>query len=590
MSRLRSIGAVLGLLATTVLAGCSGSGGPPDGQRSAAAAYGSQSIGAAPVTGLRDGGTLTLGISAWPTQLNYHQVDGATDGVSQLAQLVEPGLFRRDARGVPHPDTDYLLSAKITDTSPQTVLYRLNPKARWSDGRPVGAADFAAQWRAIGRGDSRYHIADPTGYDQIASVGAGAGGDGAHEVKVVFRTPYTDWQRLFTPLYPASAIGTPDRFNQGWVDRIPVSAGPFKVASLDDTTETATVVRDPAWWGTRPRLDRIVLRTLLPGAALQAYRNGEIDAVNAGTAEDYAQLKDAGDSEIRIGSSWDEVHVALNGAAGPLTDIDVRHAVQRAVDRQALADVAAKGLPVGVPLLGNHIFMADQPGYADHSATWGTYDLAEARRLLDRAGWKQHGPGRPRTKDGRTLRLRFVVSTATTRLGLDLSQLVQSMLGQAGIKVDIVKVPANDYTAKYLNHGNFDLAMFRFVGLTYPSGVLSIYEQPHDGASLLNYGRVGDATVDTLLRQAAGTLDTRRATELYNRADAEIWRLGHDIELYQRPQLMAVRAGLANYGVPGLGDIDWTKVGWARSRSGTGAKTAAGTGTATASPAPRATP
>ncbi|MEW2292729.1 ABC transporter family substrate-binding protein [Streptomyces sp. NPDC006743] len=569
MSRLRRVGAVIvGLLVAAVLAGCSGPGGPPDtGRPVAAATYGSQSIGAAPATRLRDGGTLTLAISAWPTQLNFHQVDGATDGVCQLAQLVEPSLFRRDATGVPRPDTDYLLSAKVTDTAPQTVLYRLNPKARWSDGRPVTAADFAAQWRALGRGDDRYHVADPTGYDQIASVGEGPDGPGAHEVKIVFRTPYTDWQRLFTPLYPASAITTPAQFNQGWIGRVPVTAGPFTIGSLDGTTETVTVVRDPHWWGARPRLDKIVLRTLLPAAALQAYRNGEIDAVNAGSTEDYAQLKDAEDSVIRTGSAWDEVHVALNGAAGPLADVEVRHAVQRAVDREALAGVAARGLPVGVPLLGNHIFMTNQPGYADHSAPWGTYDLAEACRILDRAGWKRHGDGGPRTKDGKKLRLRFVISTATNRLGLDLSQLVQSMLARAGIEVDIVKVPTNDYTAKYLNQGDFDLAIFRFVGLTYPSGVLSIYQRPHGAQSFLNYGRVGDATVDKLLRQAAGTLDHKRATALYNQADAEIWRLGHDIELYQRPQVMAVRTGLANYGVPGLGDIDWTKVGWTKAET-----------------------
>ncbi|MGM9469755.1 ABC transporter family substrate-binding protein [Streptomyces murinus] len=546
----------------TVLVGCSGSGGPPGAAPTTAAEkYGSQGIGAQPVDRLRDGGTLTLGIPAWPTQLNIHQVDGATDEVSQLVQLVEPALFLRDAQGVPHPDTDYLLSAKVTRAAPQTVIYRLNPKAHWSDGQPLGVQDFTAQWRAIGRGDDRYHVADPTGYDQISSVSKGPG---AHEVKVVFRTPYTDWQRLFTPLYPASAIGTPEQFNRGWLDEVPVTAGPFKISSLDNTTETATVVRDPGWWGARPRLDRIVLRTLLPGAALQAYRNGEIDAVNAGTTEDYAQLKGAENSTIRCGSAWDEVHIALNGAAGPLADIDVRHAVQKAVDRRALADVAAKGLPVGVPLLGNHIYMTNQPGYADHSATWGTHDLAEARRLLDKAGWRQRKQGQPRTKDGKTLRLRFVISAATNRLGLDLSQLVQSMLGQAGIEVDIVKVPANDYIAKNLDKGDFDLAIFRFVDLTYPSDVLSIYEQPRGAQSFLNYGRVGDAAVDQLLRRAAGTLDKKRATALYNQADAEIWRLGHDIELYQRPQLMAVREGLANYGIPGLGDLDWTKVGWTK--------------------------
>ncbi|GAA2318703.1 ABC transporter family substrate-binding protein [Streptomyces kunmingensis] len=557
---LRGLGYGAAVCALALLAGCTGAAGTASHHRlSAVPGFGAQDIDAAPAGRLRDGGTLTLPLAAWSPQLNYGHVDGGTDDVWQIASLAEPMLFARDPRGVPRPDPDYLVSAEVTDTSPQTVTYRLNPKARWSDGTPLGVADFAAQWKALGRGDDRYRVGDPAGYDRIADVRRGAG---AHEVKVVFRAPYADWQRLFTPLYPAAATATPDQFDKGWVDKVPVGAGPYRISSVNSTTQTVTAVRDPHWWGDRPRLDKIVLRALLPDAALQAYRNGELDAVNAANTEDYAQLKDAEGSEIRTGSAWDEVHVALNGAGGPLSSLDVRRAVQQAVNREALADVAEKGLPVGVPLLGNHIFMTNQPGYADHSVPYGSYDPDEARRLLDKAGWRARGDGEPRTRNGQELKLRFVISSATNRLGLDLSQLIQEMLRQVGIEVDIVKVPANDYGSQYLNQGNFDLAIFRFVGMTYPGSLVSVYQQPSGRNSFLNYGRIGDATVDRLLREAQGTLDQRRATALYNRADAEIWRIGHDIELYQRPQMMAVRKDLANYGIPGLGDLDWTKVGW----------------------------
>ncbi|MCX3058687.1 ABC transporter family substrate-binding protein [Streptomyces beihaiensis] len=558
MGRARKVGAFVLAVITLPLAGCADSGGAPHPAR-AASVTGSEDIGAEPVGRLRDGGTLTLSNPLWPTQLNFLQVDGSTVAASQLVSLVEPSLFLRDARGTPEPDPDYLVSAEVTRTSPQTVVYRFNPRARWSDGKPIGVRDFVAQWRALGRGDDRYHVADTAGYDRIASVGAGAS---AHEVKVVFRTPYADWRRLFTPLYPASAIDTPEKFNKGWVDRVPVTAGPFTVGSLDRTSETAVVRRDSHWWGREPRLSKVIVRTLTPDAALQAYRNGEIDSVNAANAEDYARLRDAKNSEIRTGSSWDEVHIALNGAHGPLADLAVRQAVQHAVNRKALAAVAGKGLPVTVPLLGNHIFMTNQPGYVDHSKPWGDYDPDAARRLLDKAGWTAHGSAGARTRNGARLRLRFVVSSGTNQLGLDLAQLLQQMLGQVGIAVDIAKVPADDYFSKYLGRGDFDLAMFRFEGLTHPSDVVAIYRKTHGDETYLNYGRVCDTTVDHLLSEASGTLDRKRATALYNEADAEIWRIGHDIELYQRPQVLAVRAGLANYGVPGLGDIDWTKVGW----------------------------
>ena len=165
-------------------------------------------------------------------------------------------------------------------------------------------------------------------------------------------------------------------------------------------------------------------------------------------------------------------------------------------------------------------------------------------------------------KNGRSLTLRFVLSEGTNRLGEDLAQLVQHMLAQAGIRVDIQKVPASAYAPQYLEKGNFDLAIFRFTGLTYPSSAYAIYRRPTTGQPYQNYGGVGSAQVDQLLAQAVGALDERTAQRLYDRADAEIWRLGHDIELYQRPQILAVRKGLANYGVPGLGDVDFSRVGW----------------------------
>ncbi|MER6349268.1 ABC transporter family substrate-binding protein [Streptomyces sp. NPDC001595] len=546
-----------------LLTGCTSGPGTADGRppHRAVPAYGRADVNPRPPGELRRGGTLTLPMAQWPTQFNNHHMDGALNDVGTIACLLEPRLFARDAKGVPHPVPDYLHSAEVTSTDPQTITYRLNPKARWSDGKPLGWRDFEAQWRALGRGDTRFQIADPSGYEDIASVRRGTG---EHEVRVTFDEPFADWRRLFTPLYPAAAFSTPERFNEGWRQGPPITAGPFQVGELDATGRTLTLDRDPDWWGTPPRLDHVVLRTLDPTTAVQAFLNGEIDAVNAAAADVYDRLDGAHDTDIRTGSAWDHVQVALNGDAGPLKDPEVRRAVLRSIDRRALADVAGEGLPVGVPLLGNHFYMTNQPGYADHADPHADHDPAEAGRILDRRGWRRDGPGGTRSKDGEPLRLRFVLSQSTNRLGLDLAQLVQQMLRNTGFQVDIRKVPADDYLPKYLNRGNFDLAIFRFVGLTFPSSLYPVY-RPADGEQIYaNYGRISSPRLDALLREAGRTLDEDRRTRLYNQADEIVWELGHDVLLYQRPQVLAVREGLANYGVPGLGDIDFTAVGWER--------------------------
>ena len=49
----------------------------------------------------------------------------------------------------------------------QTVTYKINPKAVWSDGEPITSTDFKYTWDQIVNGKDIY---DPTGYTQIESV------------------------------------------------------------------------------------------------------------------------------------------------------------------------------------------------------------------------------------------------------------------------------------------------------------------------------------------------------------------------------------------------------------------------------------
>jgi peptide/nickel transport system substrate-binding protein len=402
-----------------------------------------------------------------------------------------------------------------------------------------------------------YEAADTSGYEQISAVTQGAD---AHQVKVVFASPYADWQRLFDPLLPAAGIDTPDKFNKGWTEKIPITGNAFRISSYDKTAQTITAVPDPHWWGTWPKLDSIVFRALDYTAWTDAYLNKELDYASAILPEDYKRLSKAAGTDIRVGARWDEVHIELNGAHGPLKDVRVRQALQHAIDRKAIATAFGKDLPVELKTYGNHFFMPNQAGYQDNSGTYATYDLKKAGELLDAAGWKLRGD--KRVKDGRQLTLGYTLSSGSTSAQVDQAELVQAQLAQAGIKVDIQKVPSDDYFSKYVDIGNFDLTSFRWTDQTFPSQAYSIYRRPSGKNLFQNYGSVGSPEIDALLKKAGGTTDTAAADKLYNEADAKIWALGHSIPLYQRPQVLAVRSDLANFGAGGLASDDYTKVGW----------------------------
>ena len=59
-----------------------------------------------------------------------------------------------------------------------------------------------------------------------------------YEVVVTFARPFGDWKSLFSPLLPASTNGTPEAFNTAWLNKIPVTAGPFRFGGFDQTAKT----------------------------------------------------------------------------------------------------------------------------------------------------------------------------------------------------------------------------------------------------------------------------------------------------------------------------------------------------------------
>ncbi|MEV1026849.1 ABC transporter family substrate-binding protein [Streptomyces sp. NPDC050264] len=547
------------LSATLVVAGCGSSDDDKPVKKQAAPAVDGQDVNAHPVSDLKQGGTLKMGLSTWPANFNWNTPDGFMGDAQEVDAALLPDLFDNDAQGAQHVNANFLLSAKVVSTDPQIVEYELNPKAKWSDGKPLSWKDFRAQWKALSGSDKNYEAAATDGYEQISKVEQGKD---AHGVRITFDKPYAEWQNLFDPLYPAAYIDTPEKFNKGWAQKLPVTANAFKIKEIDKTAQTITIVPDGAWWGPKPKLDSVVYRTIDFTASTEAYLNKEVDAATALLPEDYKRLVKAPGTDIRRGARWDEVHITLNGAHGPLKDVRVRQALGNAIDRKGINTAFSKDLSFELKPLDNHFFMPNQEGYQNNSGEYGKYDPEKAGKLLDAAGWKSAGEGEPRTKDGKQLTLEYTLSAGSSSAQLDQAELVQQQLAAVGIKITLKKVPANDYFPKFVNTGNFDLTSFRNVDAVFKSVVVPTFLQPQGKNLFQNYGSIGSPKIDELLKKAQRTTDTAAANKLYNEADKELWKLGHSIELYQRPQIVAVRSGLANYGAEGLAGRDYTKIGW----------------------------
>ncbi|MEU5862849.1 ABC transporter family substrate-binding protein [Nonomuraea sp. NPDC047529] len=559
-SRLVVAVAVTGSLSLVSCGGGGSGGGSTSGTQGAHKTIRAFDINPQPRDKVKDGGTLRWGINEFPSQWNRNHVDGNLAVAAVISNALLPSPFVSDEKAEITVDRDYVLDAKVTDQSPkQVVTYTLNPKAKWSDGQPITWADYQAQWQALNGRNPDFHIVSATGYQDIEKVERGKDD---HEVKVTFVKPFGDWQSLFGPLLPAATNRTPQAFNTSWLNKIPVTAGPFKFKGFDQTAKTITIVRDDTWWGDRAKLDQIIYRASEQDSLIGAFSNGELDLIDVGpSAPDYARARSTQGAQVRQAAGPDFRHFTFNGSSELLKDVNVRQAIQLGINRQAIAQSDLQGLDWPIEPLNNHFFMNTQEGYLDNAGSLGVYNPDRAKQMLDAAGWKLNGA--VRQKNGQPLDLRFVVPSGV-QLSKSEGELAQNMLAQIGVKLTIKAVPSDDFFTKYVIPGNFDITPFAYIGTPYPiSSSYGIYANSANGKTWnANFGRTGSPEIDQAMDKAAQNLDPAAARTQTNEADGLIWKLVNVLPLYQRPQNVAARQTLANVGARGFYDLRYEDIGF----------------------------
>ena len=505
---------------------------------------------------LQSNGTLIYAVNQVPDNYNNSHIDGNEAGVNYMQSTALPSALTIDKYGDFVVDTNYVTKVAVTKTNPQTITYTLNPKAKWSNGKAVGLADWVGMWKANSGADTKYQIVSSTGYEDIKSV---TKGKGANDIVVTFKKTYADWQGLFGGILPAAVTATPEAFNTSWKTAANLSAGPFKYSATDNTAKTITYVRNSAWWGAKPVLEKIVFRVLTVDAQIDALANGEVDYIDIGPdANKFKRASKLNGVNVRVSVAPNYRHLTFGQKSTAMKDPLVRQAITTAIDRDAIARALIGPMDPKVTSMDNHIFVKGLGCYANNAGPLGDYNLQLADQLLDRAGWELVGG--KRVKGTETMELKITIPAGVATSAQE-ALMIQSMLKPLGIDLVIDVVPSQPFFNDYIIPGNYDMTLFTWLGTPLPiSSAKSIFST--DGAQ--NYGKIGSAKIDKFFVDANAVLDPKKRCALVTEADKEIWKIGHSAILYQRPNIVGVDAKLANIGAFGFTSIDWTKVGFVK--------------------------
>ncbi|PEG40032.1 hypothetical protein CQY20_09030 [Mycolicibacterium agri] len=547
----------MGLAAMLVVAGCS------SGEQEAPPAEGNAELGKASdinpqdPANLRQGGNLRLATAGYPSNFNPLHIDGNEADTGAMLRATLPRAFRVASDGSTTVNTDYFTNVELTSENPQVVTYTINPKAVWSDGAPITWEDIASQINATSGKNPEFRIAATNGADRVEKVTRGVDD---RQAVVTFAQPFSEWRGMFagnTMLLPKSMTANPEVFNTGQLDRPGPSAGPFMISGLDRTAQRITLTRNPNWWGDPPLLDSITYLVLDDKARIPALQNNTIDATGVTSLPELTTARNTPGISIRRapGASW--YHLTFNGAPGAiLSDKALRLAVAKGIDRQAIVNVVQRGLVETPTVLNNHIFVAGQEGYQDNSAPVA-YDPEKAKQELDGLGWRMNGQFRE--KDGRQLVIRDVFYDADTTK--QVAQVAQNSLAQIGVKLELDAKGGTGFFTNYIIPGDFDIAQFTWVGDAFS---LCCLNQIYTTNAESNFGKISSPEIDAKAEETFDELDPVKARALANEMDKLIFEIAFSLPLFQSAGNVAVRSNLANFGPAGIGDLDYTKIGFVK--------------------------
>jgi len=551
-----------------VLAACGSSSSPPKSSTSKIA----------------NGGSITYALDEDLAGFNILQANDNEFVLNEILDQVWPSVYVTQPNATVALNTELVTSAKITSTTPQTVVYQINPRATWSDGTPISAADFVYNWQSQSGnpkykdvGGKAFLPAGTSGYNQISSV---TGSNGGKTVTVVFSKPFGDWQSLFGPIIPAH-IAEKVGFNGGFQSfgpSVQVSGGPYEIKSYSKG-EALVEVPNPKYWGPKPHLSKIVFRFILDDSQdAPAISSGEVNIVNPVIPSvSYADsIKSIPSFTATVSPGLQFQHIDFNESNPYLAKLPVREAIVLGTNRAQMIQrivapifsTVSPALTSKAQVLNNRIYMPIQPQYQNTSGSMGTVDPAKAKQLLSSAGMTMGSDGYMHPNFGPLKGKDFTLSISTTSgvpVRQQIEELFQADMKAIGIKINIQNYDASTLFGTVGPKGEFDLIQFAWVGSPFESPNQPIYcSYTNTAVCGENWDHYADPKVDSLFNQALSNINPTQDASLYNQIDALLWKDAATLPLFENPvyygwstKYTNVVPNATNVGIP------WNAQDWA---------------------------
>ncbi|MEV6358176.1 ABC transporter substrate-binding protein [Streptomyces hydrogenans] len=444
-------------------------------------------------------------------------------------------------------DPDYKIKPNLTtykQVSPTKLVLTLRSGPKFWDGTPVTAEDVAYSMQRAANPDyvSSYLFAN---VDSIKVTGG-------NEVTVSFSAPDALFaselaavvvvQKAFTEKV-GEKLGTPS----GGL----MCSGPFK---LDKWTSGHSLVinRNDAYWnsGARPFAKKVTFSFLTEGAAVtQALNAGEIDGSYELPASTVPSLRSSKAGRLTFGLSPQIMGLSVASRTGALASDDLRAALERIIDRKALASAVFHG--AATPLYTStppSTWPAEQKAaYEKAYRTFETersYDPDAARQLVKKSGY-----------NGADI---VIAISAGDETQSRTAQLIQQQAALVGLRIKIQTMQPLVYA-----QASYDASKREGIDILLATS-FSVAPDPLEsiGFNFLpdetyNYTNYNDKTATKLINEARATFDVAErskkviaAQEIFERSETQIPLVAMNTTTFLNNRLTGAVTSFAYWSMP----------------------------------------
>lgn len=421
-----------------------------------------------------DGGSLTAMIQTEPDSLDPF-VAVAADTMSLLFNVYDGLMVLQDDGSVA---CDLAESYEISDDG-LTYTFKIRDTACFSNGNAVTMDDVVYSYQKYASTNSMF-----TNVESVEGSG--------DTLTIKLKTPDASF---ITTVAQYGVAPDDDSID---LNETPIGSGPYMITSY--TPGSDIVFEKNPYYNTNPdrvpHLDKITVQVNMSDSsvALNELLAGDLDLCQFMDPSSASTVEAQGYQVIAAPSNTVQI-MAMNNDVEPFNNLEVRQAINYAIDKQAIVDTVMYGES---ETLDSHMSPAMSTYYADDLDNTYSLDLDKAQELLADAGYA----------DGFSFTIKV---PSSYQRHVDTALMIKDMLAKVNITVNVEQIEWATWLEDVYANRDYEATVIGIAGKPDPDTVMKIYTSTYDR----NFYNYSNPEYDELIEEGKAETDTAARAEIY---------------------------------------------------------------------------